>query len=65
MGTDAVTEAFGNYRGLPTTFIIGKDGKIYKKYEGTFDGKISQIAKDVEGLLAVPYTQPPIAQLER
>jgi thiol-disulfide isomerase/thioredoxin len=62
MATDEVTEAFGNYRGLPTTFIIGKDGKIYKKYEGTFGGKIPQIAKDVEALLAVPYTEP-IAQL--
>jgi thiol-disulfide isomerase/thioredoxin len=55
MATDEVTAAFGNYRGLPTTFIIGKNGKIYKKYEGTSAGKVAQIAKDVEALLAVPY----------
>jgi thiol-disulfide isomerase/thioredoxin len=64
MATDEVTAAFGNYRGLPTTFIIGKNGKIYKKYEGTSEGKVAQIAKDVEALLSVPYTEP-IAQLER
>jgi len=64
MATDEVTEAFGNYRGLPTTFIIGKNGKIYKKYEGTSAGKVDQIAKDIEQLLAVPYSEP-IAQLER
>jgi len=64
MATDEVTAAFGNYRGLPTTFIIGKNGKIYKKYEGTSAGKVAQIAKDVEALLAAPYTEP-IAQLER
>jgi thiol-disulfide isomerase/thioredoxin len=64
MSNDDVTAAFGNYRGLPTTFIIGKNGKIYKKYEGTSSGKVDQIAKDVEALLAVPYTEP-IAQLER
>jgi len=64
MATDEVTAAFGNYRGLPTTFIIGKNGKIYKKYEGTSAGKVAQIAKDIEALLAAPYTEP-IAQLER
>jgi thiol-disulfide isomerase/thioredoxin len=58
MATDEVTAAFGNYRGLPTTFIIGKNGKIYKKYEGTSADKVDQIAKDVEALLAAPYTEP-------
>lgn len=56
MATDEVTSAFGNYRGLPTTFVIGKDGKIYKKYEGTSSNKVDQIAKDVTELLAVPYS---------
>ena len=56
MGTDEVTEAFGNYRGLPTTFIIGKDGKIYKKYEGAPVGVVDQIAKDVAELLNITYT---------
>ena len=58
MGTDMVTEAFGNYRGLPTTFLVGKDGKIYKKYEGTFAAKENQLATDVTQLLNVPYTAP-------
>jgi len=64
MGTDPVTEAFGNYRGLPTTFVIGKDGKIYKKYEGTSADKVAQVGKDVAELLAAPYTVP-TAQLVR
>jgi len=58
MGTDMVTESFGNYRGLPTTFLIGKDGKIYKKFEGASAGKTEQLAKDVAELLNVPYTAP-------
>jgi len=54
MGTDEVTQAFGNYRGLPTTFVIGRDGKIYKKYEGTSENKVAQVAKDVKQLLEAP-----------
>jgi len=61
MGTDDVSAGFGNYRGLPTTFVIGKNGKIYKKYEGAPPGKIAQIVKDVEELLAAPSES--IAQL--
>jgi thiol-disulfide isomerase/thioredoxin len=56
MGTDDVTAAFGNYRGLPTTFIVGKDGNIYKKYEGAPVGVVDQITKDVAELLNVSYT---------
>jgi thiol-disulfide isomerase/thioredoxin len=52
MGTDEVTQGFGNYRGLPTTFVIGKDGKIFKKYEGTSANKVADVAKDVKELLA-------------
>jgi len=54
MGTDAVTMGFGNYTGLPTTFVIGRNGKVYKKYLGAPPGKIPQIAKDVKELLAAP-----------
>ena len=64
MATDEVTSAFGNYRGLPTTFVIGKNGKIYKKYEGTSSNKVEQIARDVNELLAIPYTES-TAQLVR
>jgi len=64
MATDEVTSAFGNYRGLPTTFVIGKNGKIYKKYEGTSADKVEQIGKDINELLAIPYTEA-TAQLVR
>ena len=56
MGTDSVTEGFGNYRALPTTFLVGKNGKIYKKYMGTTAGKEEQLAKDIAELLGVPFT---------
>lgn len=55
VGTDMVTEQFGNYRGLPTTFLVGKDGKIYKKYEGTSGNKIENLASEVSQLLGVAY----------
>lgn len=58
MGTDMVTEAFGNYRGLPTTFLIGKDGQIYKKFEGTSANKVETIGKDIAELLGISYTPP-------
>ncbi|HLQ78588.1 MAG TPA: TlpA disulfide reductase family protein, partial [Terriglobia bacterium] len=70
MGTDEVTESFGNYTALPTTFLIGKDGKIYKKYLGTTAGKEQQLANDIAQLLGVPFTpsatkeSKPIARLE-
>ncbi len=34
MGTGEVTRSYGGIRGIPTTFVIGKDGKIYRKYVG-------------------------------
>ena len=34
MGTGEVVRSYGGIRGIPTTFVIGKDGKIYRKYVG-------------------------------
>lgn len=34
MGTEDVVEAFGGVEGIPTTFIIGRDGKILHKKVG-------------------------------
>lgn len=31
---EAIQKAFGPIRGLPTTFVIGPDGKLFKKYLG-------------------------------
>ena len=34
LGNNKVVEEFGGVTGLPTTFIIDKQGKIVRKYEG-------------------------------
>ena len=31
---EAIQRAFGPIRGLPTTFVIGPDGRVFKKYLG-------------------------------
>jgi thiol-disulfide isomerase/thioredoxin len=51
MGTDEVSEGFGGYIGLPTTFLIGKDGKVYKTYLGMTKSKKETIDKDIKTLL--------------
>ena len=51
MGNDKVEEGFGGYLGLPTTFVIGKDWKIYKKYLGMTSNKKAALEKDIAALL--------------
>ncbi|RMF92604.1 MAG: TlpA family protein disulfide reductase, partial [Candidatus Schekmanbacteria bacterium] len=34
MGNEEVVNLYGGIRGIPTTFIVDKDGKIFKKYVG-------------------------------
>jgi len=36
-GDQQVADSFGGVLGLPTTFLIGKDGVIYRKYSGATD----------------------------
>ncbi len=52
VGDDKVVEGFGGVIGFPTTFIVTKDWKIYKKYLGITPSKAEKIEKDVEALLA-------------
>jgi peroxiredoxin len=49
MGNDAIQEAYGPIWGLPTSFLIGRDGKICKKHMG-LTGK-AQFEKEILGLL--------------
>jgi peroxiredoxin len=37
MGNQRIAEEFGGVLGLPTTFLIGRDGRIHAKYEGATD----------------------------
>jgi thiol-disulfide isomerase/thioredoxin len=51
LGTDEVEEGFGGLRGYPTTFVVSKDWKIYKKYEGLVAKKSALIQQDITTLL--------------
>ena len=51
VGDDKVVEGFGGQRGFPTTYVVTKDWKIYKKYLGTRANKKELIEKDIETLL--------------
>ncbi len=50
MGDAKVSELFGGILGLPTTFLIGRDGRIYSKHIGATD--ISVFEEEVKELLA-------------
>ena len=52
VGNDAVVDEFGGLIGFPTTFIVTKDWKIYKKYMGALPDKDARIKKDIAKLLA-------------
>jgi cytochrome c biogenesis protein CcmG, thiol:disulfide interchange protein DsbE len=52
VGNDKVTDGFGGLIGFPTTFVVTKDWKIYKKYMGALPDKDKRIRKDIEKLLA-------------
>jgi thiol-disulfide isomerase/thioredoxin len=52
MGTDAIDAAMGGHPGYPTTFLIGKDWKVYRKMFGVQSDKIEKLEKDIHALLA-------------
>jgi thiol-disulfide isomerase/thioredoxin len=52
VGNDDVVGGFGGVLGFPTTFVVTKDWKIYKKYLGVLPDKHKRIKKDIEDLLA-------------
>ena len=56
MGTDAVDAGFGGSLGYPTTFVVGKDWKVYRRYQGavSVEVKMQKLEKDINDLLAKP-----------
>ena len=52
VGNDDAVAAFGGLLGFPTTFVMSKDGKIYKSYVGVLRNKHENIKHDIETLLA-------------
>ncbi len=52
MATDEIDVALGGHLGFPTTFVVGRDWKVYRKIHGARDEKIAHLEKDIEDLLA-------------
>ncbi len=50
MGNDELEELFGGIFGLPTTFLIGRDGRVYAKHVGATD--VAVFEEEVKKLLA-------------
>ncbi|MFB3920818.1 MAG: TlpA family protein disulfide reductase [Terriglobia bacterium] len=53
-GDSKIVELFGGIVGLPTTFLIGRDGRIYSKHSGATD--VSVFEEEIKELLAAPPT---------
>ncbi len=51
-GDAKIADAFGGILGLPTTLLIGRDGRIYKKYAGATD--FATLESDFLPLLKAP-----------
>ena len=49
-GTEAMAQAFGGIRALPTTFLIDRQGRIAKKYLGYQGAEVFE--QDIQALLA-------------
>jgi len=52
VGNDNVVDGFGGVIGYPTTYVVTKDWKIYKKYMGALTNKEALLRKDIDKLLA-------------
>jgi thiol-disulfide isomerase/thioredoxin len=52
MGSDKLGELYGGILGLPTSFLIGRDGRIYAKHVGLTD--VSVFESEIKELLAAP-----------
>lgn len=51
MGNERLGELYGGILGLPTTFLIGRDGRIYAKHVGASD--ISVFEEEIKQLVAM------------
>ena len=54
VGDEPVVDGFGGIIGWPTTFVLTKNWKVYKKYVGALPDKEARIRKDIDGLLSGP-----------
>jgi peroxiredoxin len=51
VGNDDIVEQY-EVIAFPTTYLIGKDFKVYKKYTGALPDKEAELERDIEKLLA-------------
>ena len=51
IGNDRLGELYGGLPGLPTTFLIGRDGRIYAKHVGATDPSVFET--EIKELLAI------------
>jgi cytochrome c biogenesis protein CcmG, thiol:disulfide interchange protein DsbE len=58
VGNDKVIEGFGGLIGFPTTFIVDKEWRVYKKYLGMTRNKRDMIEKDLAILTAETTATP-------
>jgi len=49
IGDAKLAEQYGGVLGLPVTFLIGRDGRIYEKHAG--EAEISQMEREIKSLL--------------
>ena len=52
MGTAKTGESYGGILGLPITFLIGRDGRIYAKHIGATNASVFE--KEIKDLLQAP-----------
>jgi thiol-disulfide isomerase/thioredoxin len=52
VGTDKIIDGFGGLIGFPTTFIVDKNWRVYKRYLGMTRNKKEMIEKDLQKLIA-------------
>jgi len=57
MGDVKISQLYGGVYGLPTAFIIGRDGRIYAKHEGAYP--VAVFDQEVRQLLALKATDAP------
>jgi thiol-disulfide isomerase/thioredoxin len=62
MGDQRVSDLYGGIIGLPTTFLIGRDGRIYAKHTGATD--VSVFEEEIKTLLAA-NAQGEVAQFQQ
>jgi len=51
VGDEKIAQEFGGVLGFPTTFLITRDGRIFKKYTGQYPAKETLIETDIQTLL--------------